>query len=707
MGGARLPGLPALSLLCAHVLLPAYIFFILGEAADDSEAPSTRGSLRTIAARVSKLMLANPLVLSCLGAIFYRVTLGLSVPLHQIWALRDLLRVLGASFTPLVLFLAGASLKGALAGALSTLRSLAIPLGLVTLKSIVLPIVMPPLASALGDTSGGSFTFEYAALPTATSAYAIACSYGIDSSLVAAAAAALALGKGFALLLTFVYAGLRQLTTVPALLALTSRFAAASHISGLLGALWLLGGIACDRSPWLRSRTLLRVALLAGLQALFSFAFLVAQATEHLIAPATQRARAIACALFVLVSLLRWSVCVWTLLTSIGLCLPSDAHGQSQACAAGVRGGQQNDGQTDLTQTDGTLPDGTRPHGKLADGPSPDGTLPDGTLPDGALPSGRVPIAHRFARLRSSVAFLLDRRALCSWLAASAVVSMLLTLPWAGASHFLLPRHDGLALWLPYGLSMHVVYGATYLLMAGVHGSCAVLWLRHPRQHRTSPVAAAAADEHRSVGSRREQPHQLLGRPGPGPTPALAPVPAPVPVPVLVPAPVPAAAMASTVALVYHDALEDADADADADDGVTRAAIESDAVVRCKALGFVALVRCAGESALAFELARNGDLTLTAAQLILVLVFLEDAQGLHTCLLFGLQAYVVRAYARCASSIAQRMPAVSQQVQHLSRRVSHRRRHERGAAEALRSGQCDTQRLSEVDDQAIRCHDIT
>ena len=132
---------------------------------------SQGAALRQVMVRVARETLANPLVVSCALGALYRGAFGTWLPESKAWVVFDTTKAVGLAFMPLVLFLAGASLVGSL-GALNSVRALSLPLTLVACKSLLLPALGSLLAAALAPHAS-VFAFEYCALSTATSAYII------------------------------------------------------------------------------------------------------------------------------------------------------------------------------------------------------------------------------------------------------------------------------------------------------------------------------------------------------------------------------------------------------------------------------------------------------------------------------------------------------------------------------------------------------
>lgn len=149
------------------------------------------------------------------------------------------------------------------------------------------------------------FVFFYGLLPVATSVLAIAQAYRIDSELRASFASALVLGKLVAFLL--LAAAAYVITFGSKLMGLLSTFSAAMHSLSVLGCVYLLTD---SRHYTPERRSLLAIAVL---QASYSTAFLLSRVFVLHRSPETKQAlpQFAFQALFVLVSLLRWSCHGW------------------------------------------------------------------------------------------------------------------------------------------------------------------------------------------------------------------------------------------------------------------------------------------------------------------------------------------------------------------------------------------------------------
>lgn len=285
-------------------------------AASPAEARARPNQLRAVVLRVARDTLTNPLVVSCLLGAVYRVTIGMFVSESRAWFVFDTTSLVGGAFTPLVLFLAGASLVGSL-GSLTEVTSLALPLGLVALKSMLLPALTSALAEPLH--ADAVFSFEYGALSTATSAYVIVGSSGAPVAQLRGVSASLATGKAFCFLIVFVYAGLLRTMSVQAMFSLTAQFAFAMHGVGAIGNVWVLGGALLDRATWHACPTLRSVAVLAILQLAFSTSFLSIGQERFLSIPSRREQ----CLLYMLVAMARWTLNGWHLIVAADVSLRS------------------------------------------------------------------------------------------------------------------------------------------------------------------------------------------------------------------------------------------------------------------------------------------------------------------------------------------------------------------------------------------------
>ena len=313
-GPGRVKMLYILSAIQALLFNPiAYVLLALGKTVppqqqengltqEQKKQHTSSNKLRAVLLRVLRDTATNPLVASCVLGGLYRLTIGNVLPSSRAWFAFDTTELVGSAFTPLVLFLAGASLFGSV-GSLTSARALTLPLLLVALKSVLLPTLTSLLAGPLH--ADPIFSFEYGALSTATSAYVIVQSSGVAQPTLTGVSASLALGKAFCFLLVFIYVCLLRGTTTEGLLGLTWHFANVMHGAGLAGNTYILGALAIEPGALRACQSLRGVAVMSMLQWAFDLAFLAVGDFWDDQPPQTQTW------LFMVVSITRWTLNGW------------------------------------------------------------------------------------------------------------------------------------------------------------------------------------------------------------------------------------------------------------------------------------------------------------------------------------------------------------------------------------------------------------
>ncbi|KAK7248044.1 hypothetical protein SO694_00087044 [Aureococcus anophagefferens] len=206
--------------LCAtqSLTLNPALFVALGVGARAEPATKARRwrRLLAVARSTARGLLANPLVLGVAVGLFYNgafrlqaAARGRPAPPALPTILDDFVAVLGAAFTPCVLFVAGASIVDSYAFAFgggaratesddgaSALRRVASPLALVIIKIVALPLAARFIVEALGaSVAAQDYVFLYGVLPTANAVLAIVRGVGVDGPAEQLVATALLLCK--------------------------------------------------------------------------------------------------------------------------------------------------------------------------------------------------------------------------------------------------------------------------------------------------------------------------------------------------------------------------------------------------------------------------------------------------------------------------------------------------------------------------------
>ena len=248
------------------------------EAAAEGRERRPSFTARTSALRVLRSLGSNVLILSVVAGLLYRLIVAQPLP----WFAAYPIRLLGTPFAPLVYLIGGFSFT---LGQLTNLRSAAMPLAVVALKSLCLPII------ALGAIRWWhqaepsdlqyNFIFLYALLPCANSALVIARMYGASGSLLSTLTAALALNKTCAFGLLF-FAGVIATAARPSeLLEMKSNLSFTMLWASVAGGLWLaIGGIVTP--SWRRHISGMRTLLTHFvLQLIYSIIFVSITASNR------------------------------------------------------------------------------------------------------------------------------------------------------------------------------------------------------------------------------------------------------------------------------------------------------------------------------------------------------------------------------------------------------------------------------------------
>ena len=221
---------------------------------------------------------------------------GLSAPALP-WFLDRPTALLGQAFTPLVLFIAGTSAVGTYGASLSSLSYASLPLGLIVLKSLLMPAVAWALSSLLElEAHAGTpqartahayaasiramlcyamlcyavpqereFCFVYGTLPMAGAGLAIARAHRLAAPQMALMETTLALGKPSAFLLLFLSAAIIQIDDIERLTQLVANFSLAMHSLSALATAATVAA-AAGLQTWRSHPPLCRIAVLAALQ---------------------------------------------------------------------------------------------------------------------------------------------------------------------------------------------------------------------------------------------------------------------------------------------------------------------------------------------------------------------------------------------------------------------------------------------------------
>lgn len=172
------------------VLNPLGFIMMEVEKQRSLETTSTRQTKRKTAFRIIKAIITNPIIyMSVLGMIFgSTVFKGRPLPAFM----DNFLKTLGNAFSASALFLLGLQMVGRM----SQLKpsSLVVPFILVTVKSIVLPLVAREsttlLHAGFNETDSerlSDFAFIYGTIPSAPAVFVFATQYGILPDMIASA----------------------------------------------------------------------------------------------------------------------------------------------------------------------------------------------------------------------------------------------------------------------------------------------------------------------------------------------------------------------------------------------------------------------------------------------------------------------------------------------------------------------------------------
>ena len=268
---------------------------------------------RAVLLSVLRSLCRNPLILSVTAGLVWNLCAmaatgasGSSLP----WFLEDFTGLLGLTFTPLVLFLAGSWSVGSFA-AMGTPTVAATAGMFVLVKAFALPLLIRALSSVLrSGATDVNFGFEYGLLPAATSVVVVAKQYAVDGDGLKMYAGAVLLGKFASFVLLFIYVGV---TTIPPQLLqeqVLPTYSIIMTIASTIGASWLF---CCSTIlPCMRTQPNSVLVGLAGWQLGFAITFIVSSIDtvrhQHVVGQQLEYSKRWDDVLFAVTSFFRWGI---------------------------------------------------------------------------------------------------------------------------------------------------------------------------------------------------------------------------------------------------------------------------------------------------------------------------------------------------------------------------------------------------------------
>ena len=408
--------------------------------------------------------------------------------------------------------------------------------------------------------------------------------FGARGELLRGYGAALAVDKMTAFVLLFVFAALLGMRNATQLYNLVANYSHAMHIGSVSLVVTLL--VLAAPIPACRQGGWLRILLLAALQLGFSATFLAVDRDKILgMAEGSQRVG------YAFVSFFRWAVDSWLLTMVVEqACSLRLASTTSSAAATAPRGASLS-----------------------SDAPPPISPLPSSAL-------ATLDVLDDSSHSTSSIVMEESSRALRPFplyahAGAAAAIGLAFTVPWVGENF---PDDATLSLWLPYPRQSDYFAAAYAVLgLAFIGGTCAILY------YARRQVGGRVADgvEEQRAGERHgshqgQQPEGTGGGRGHDRAPR-------------VPSPGRLSAVARFVGLSETSQQSEASLEASIGrlPGYT---------LRVGLLGACAAMRCVSQAAMCTFLAESAEFSAAVAQLLAIIVFFEDGQGIITFMLFGL-----------------------------------------------------------------------